>query len=91
MISILAPQNSTTPTSADEFGTPVPAQSIVSLIIWFICLLYASIRTSSNTSLGKITGGAGRSDDIPLSESREQIVGGIVFGRLVVVVDCVFI
>jgi len=75
LINVVIHHNGTSPTSGDEFGTPVPAQSIVSLIIWFICLLYASIRTSSNTSLGKITGGAGRSDDIPLSESREQIVG----------------
>ncbi|KJH46819.1 hypothetical protein DICVIV_07094, partial [Dictyocaulus viviparus] len=37
-----------------SYGTPVPAQSIVSLVLWFLCLLYASIRTSSNSSLGKI-------------------------------------
>lgn len=75
-MNIVVHHNSTSPTSADEFGTPVPTQSIVALIIWFACLLYASIRSASNTSLGKITGGPGRSDDIPLSESREQIVGG---------------
>uniref|UniRef100_A0A0K0DP77 Serine incorporator n=1 Tax=Angiostrongylus cantonensis TaxID=6313 RepID=A0A0K0DP77_ANGCA len=40
-----------------SYGTPVPAQSIVSLVLWFLCLLYASIRTSTNSSLGKITGG----------------------------------
>jgi len=68
LISIFT--NHTTPdTGKDEsYGTPLPAQSIVSLIIWFLCLLYASIRTSSNTSLGKITGGgSGASgEEIPL-------------------------
>lgn len=59
-----------------DYGMPLPAQSIISLVIWFLCLLYASIRSSSNTSLGKIAGGAGRSEDIPLSESRENIVSG---------------
>ena len=60
-----------------SYGTPLPAQSIVSLIIWFLCLLYASIRTSSNTSLGKITGGgSGASgEEIPLSESRDTLAG----------------
>lgn len=83
MISIIVDHNSTipaTPTSHDEFGTPIPTQSIVSLVIFFICLLYASIRSSSNTSLGKITGESDRSDDIPLSESRQEILGaGIVY------------
>jgi len=75
LISIIVPKNGTSPSGGETFGTPLPAQSIVSLVIWFACLLYASIRSSSNTSLGKITGEAGRSDDIPLSESREQIAG----------------
>ena len=35
----------------------MPTESIVSLVVWFACVLYASIRSSSNTSLGKITGG----------------------------------
>jgi hypothetical protein len=76
LISIVV-HNGTTPSGGDEFGTPMPAQSIVSLIIWFACLLYASIRSSSNTALGKIGGtGNSESQDIPLSESREHIVGG---------------
>ncbi|EPB69539.1 TMS membrane protein/tumor differentially expressed protein [Ancylostoma ceylanicum] len=54
-----------------SYGTPVPAQSIVSLVLWFLCLLYASIRTSSNSSLGKITGGG---EHIQLSGSRDAIV-----------------
>lgn len=65
-----------TPSKGDkEFGTPVATQSIVSLIIWFMCLLYASIRSSSNTSLGKITGGNANanSEDIPLSEATTSI------------------
>ncbi|UMM36247.1 hypothetical protein L5515_008496 [Caenorhabditis briggsae] len=51
--------NSTDPAHKDKdahYGIPLPAQSIVSLFLWFACLLYASIRNSTNTSLGKITG-----------------------------------
>ncbi|KAJ1373622.1 hypothetical protein KIN20_036084 [Parelaphostrongylus tenuis] len=56
LISIF--RNATHPGGGDHsYGTPVPAQSIASLILWFLCLLYASIRTSTNSSLGKITGG----------------------------------
>ncbi|EGT34050.1 hypothetical protein CAEBREN_24071 [Caenorhabditis brenneri] len=44
--------------SDDKFVTPMPVHSLVSLLIWLICLVYASIRNSSNTSLGKITGGS---------------------------------
>lgn len=55
------------------YGTPLPAQSIVSLIIWFLCVLYASIRSSSHTALGKITGGQGN-EDVALSESGRAIV-----------------
>ncbi|CAI4231582.1 unnamed protein product [Auanema sp. JU1783] len=57
LISIFT--NTTKPDDKGEhgYGTPLPAQSIISLILWFACLLYASIRNSSNTSLGKITGG----------------------------------
>ncbi|CAD6196072.1 unnamed protein product [Caenorhabditis auriculariae] len=51
--------NATRPEDKEEqtFGVPLPAQSIVTLFLWFGCLLYASIRNSSHTSLGKITGG----------------------------------
>ncbi|CAB3398917.1 unnamed protein product [Caenorhabditis bovis] len=50
-----------------EFGVPLPAQSIVSLLIWLICLIYASIRNSSNTSLGKITGGT-HDENLPMND-----------------------
>ncbi|CAJ0938815.1 unnamed protein product, partial [Mesorhabditis belari] len=60
LISIIVPANGTTPSPKDEqYGTPMPAVSLVSLVLWFLCLLYASIRNSTNTSLGKITGGTG--------------------------------
>lgn len=42
----------------DTFATPMPMHSLISLLIWLICLVYASIRNSSNTALGKITGGS---------------------------------
>ncbi|KAM3716812.1 putative serine incorporator [Dirofilaria immitis] len=47
--------NHTTPYGQDIYGTPIPAESLVSLMIWFICILYASFRTSS--SFNKIAGG----------------------------------
>uniref|UniRef100_A0A915CKK5 Serine incorporator n=1 Tax=Ditylenchus dipsaci TaxID=166011 RepID=A0A915CKK5_9BILA len=66
LMSILEPSK-----GGKEFGTPVATQTFVSLVIWFMCLLYASLRSSSNTSLGKITGGSANanSEDIPLSEA----------------------
>uniref|UniRef100_A0A8R1DVJ3 Serine incorporator n=1 Tax=Caenorhabditis japonica TaxID=281687 RepID=A0A8R1DVJ3_CAEJA len=69
--------NSTDPShkgKEEHYGIPLPAQSIVSLFIWFACLLYASIRNSSNTSLGKITGGGGSNSDdgYQLTEDSES-------------------
>lgn len=34
----------------------IDAQSIVSLVIWFGCVLYSSIRTASNSQVSKLTG-----------------------------------
>ncbi|MFH4978204.1 hypothetical protein AB6A40_004913 [Gnathostoma spinigerum] len=48
--------NHTTPHGQEVYGTPLPAESLISLLIWFVCILYASFRTSSN--FGKITGGS---------------------------------
>ncbi|VDK76905.1 unnamed protein product [Litomosoides sigmodontis] len=48
--------NHTTDHGKDIYGTPIPAESLVSLLIWFICILYASFRTSS--SFNKIAGGS---------------------------------
>jgi hypothetical protein len=71
LISIFT--NHTTPGHQDEsFGTPLPAQSIISLIIWFLCLLYAAIRTGSNTSIGKI--GTSASEPIPSSDEEANKV-----------------
>lgn len=65
--------NTTKPgdTHDKSYGTPLPAQAIISLVLWFLCVLYASIRNSSNTSLGKITGG---DENQTLSGSRDAIV-----------------
>lgn len=41
-------QHKTTDTSFDS-------QSLIGLLIWFACVLYSSIRTSSNSQIGKIT------------------------------------
>ncbi|CAI2353419.1 unnamed protein product [Caenorhabditis sp. 36 PRJEB53466] len=52
----------------EQFVTPLPVHSLISLFIWFICLIYASIRNSSNTSLGKITGG--NDEDVKLNDAE---------------------
>lgn len=36
-------------------GEHFDAQSIVGLVIWFACVLYSSVRTSTNSQVGKIT------------------------------------
>ncbi|CAI5452612.1 unnamed protein product [Caenorhabditis angaria] len=75
LISIISSKNSTDPSHDEKhFGVPLPAQSIVSLFLWFACLLYASIRNSSNTSLGKITGGSGNDENIQLTDDTERQV-----------------
>lgn len=59
--------NSTsTVTEQKTYGSPLPLQTVLSLIVWLGCLVYASIKNSSNTSLGKITGG----------DEENQIGGG---------------
>lgn len=36
-------------------GTKFDTQSIVGLVVWFVCVLYSSIRTSSHSQVGKLT------------------------------------
>ncbi|XP_064480294.1 probable serine incorporator isoform X2 [Ornithodoros turicata] len=36
-------------------GNKFDTQSIVGLVVWFVCVLYSSIRTSSNSQVGKLT------------------------------------
>ena len=67
MISLIT--NVTTPDhkEGEQFGTPLPWQSIISLVLWFLCLLYASIRSSSNSSFDRLAkverDGAGTGED----------------------------
>lgn len=69
LISIFTNKTST----GEEFGTPLPAESLVSLLIWFICILYASFRTSS--SFNKIAGGSSHMTvDSAENGSQEHIV-----------------
>lgn len=47
-----------TPTTAAPGMQPKPAfdaVSVVGLVIWFCCVLYSSIRTASNSQVGKLT------------------------------------
>ncbi|CAI5452819.1 unnamed protein product [Caenorhabditis angaria] len=68
--------NQTTPVTEsseqnkDDFGSPIPSHAFVSLAIWLVCLVYASIRNSSNTSLGKITG-EGNEENIQLNDMEK--------------------
>jgi len=59
LLDIFYPKNMTAPTTPSPPGAEyvgVSAQSIVGMFIWFACILYASVRSSSVTSVGKITG-----------------------------------
>ncbi|GMT09672.1 hypothetical protein PFISCL1PPCAC_969, partial [Pristionchus fissidentatus] len=74
----------TTDKKGDEFGTPLPMQSIVSLVLWFLCLLYASIRSSNKSSFDRLArtdsnaGGAGGAEEIGMSDtsSGRHLFGG---------------
>jgi len=61
----ILPNNSTTttvrsPTATDQPDVPHPhsldTQSIIGLVIWFLCVLYSSIGSSSATSASKLSG-----------------------------------
>lgn len=67
--------NSTSINNENSFGVPLPGHTFVSLIIFFLCLLYASIRAGSNTSIGKICGGSDsvNSENIPLGKLSDKI------------------
>ncbi|CAB3397815.1 unnamed protein product [Caenorhabditis bovis] len=73
LISIFT-KNTTDPSHKDDshYGIPLPAQSIISLFLWFACVLYASIRNSSNSSLGKITGGTNSEENMQLNDTESQ-------------------
>lgn len=46
---------SPTPKGSERDHPSLDSQSIVGLIIWFICVLYSTIRNSSHTSVGRMT------------------------------------
>lgn len=56
----------------ETYGTPLPAESLVSLLIWFVCVLYASFRTSS--SFNKIAGGGVETLTTSDNGSQQQII-----------------
>uniref|UniRef100_A0A915BSY6 Serine incorporator 3 n=2 Tax=Ascarididae TaxID=6250 RepID=A0A915BSY6_PARUN len=64
--------NRTTPHGEESYGTPLPAESLVSLLIWFVCVLYASFRTSS--SFNKIAGGGAATLTTSDNGSQQQII-----------------
>ena len=49
--------NATTPApSGGESDSSFDAASIVGLVIWFLCVLYSSIRNSTNSTASKLSG-----------------------------------
>ncbi|VDN06209.1 unnamed protein product [Thelazia callipaeda] len=64
--------NRTTPQGQHVYGTPIPTESLISLLIWFICILYASFRTSS--SFNKITGGSHGTVDDSENGSQQHVI-----------------
>ena len=48
--------STTTPKPAEPVDTHFDAQSIIGLIIWFLCVLYSSIRNSTNSTASKLSG-----------------------------------
>jgi len=67
--------SSTTPTPSPDHDSTYQAfdaESIVGLVIWFLCLLYSSIATSTSSSASKLTG----TDKVLLS--RDDGPGGDV-------------
>ena len=51
--------NGTTPTPppSGDSSSSFDAESLIGLVIWFLCVLYSSIRTASNSQAAKLTGG----------------------------------
>lgn len=52
-------------------GSKFDTQSIVGLVVWFVCVLYSSIRTSSNAQVGKLT----MSEKILVKDTGDNGVG----------------
>lgn len=81
------PSNSTTTTPSTEAtsGTDGPkpsfhSETIIGLIIWFVCVLYSSIKTSSSSQASKLTGtdkvllkeDGGSGGDMEAGEARDN-------------------
>ena len=50
------PSATTTAPSGNDTDSSFDAASIVGLVIWFLCVLYSSIRNSTNSTASKLSG-----------------------------------
>lgn len=67
----------TTTTAAPDAGGPKTRftnESLIGLVIWFVCVLYSSIKTSTSSQASKLTG----SDKVLLKPEAEGNTGGDV-------------
>ena len=53
---ILNPDATTPAPSGNDTESSFDAASIVGLVIWFLCVLYSSIRNSTNSTASKLSG-----------------------------------
>jgi len=54
---MIQPSNTTNPDTNTGTNQHMDTTSIIGLVIWFMCLLYSSIRTASSSQAAKLTGG----------------------------------
>jgi len=45
------------PSSDNDQASPFDAENIIGLVVWVLCVLYACMRTASNSQAAKLTGG----------------------------------
>jgi len=72
----LYPVNNSTETTSEKPDTTsqqhMDTTSIIGLVIWFLCLLYSSVRTASSSQAAKLTGG----DKLLTKENGATDTGG---------------
>jgi len=58
-VSLNADQTATTPAPNpdDNKASAFSTENVVGLVVWFLCVLYACMRTASNSQAAKLTGG----------------------------------
>ena len=75
---LIPKENAADPTPS----TSIDAESIVGLVIWFVCVLYSSIRTASNGQTERLIG----SDKVLAKDDNDA--SGKIFGEIVFNIIC---